>query len=175
MPPRSGRGRPVTAPPPLQVRAATAADVPTILHFIRELARYEQLEDRLDLDAERLREHLFGASPACFAWIAEVDGRAAGFALCFQTYSTFRTRPCFHLEDLFVAPEHRGRGLGLRLLRTVAAAAVARGCPRLDWQVLDWNAPAIGFYRHQGAQLLDDWRVCRLEGEALQRVAVAAG
>jgi GNAT superfamily N-acetyltransferase len=147
--------------------------VATVLRFIRELARYEQLEDRLDLDASRLHEHLFGAARACFCWLAEVGGVAAGFALCFQSYSTFRTRPCFHLEDLFVSPEHRGHGLGLMLLRTVASAAVARGCPRLDWHVLDWNKLAIDFYRRQGALLLDDWRLCRLESDALQRLASA--
>ena len=156
------------------MRAATTADVPTIARFIRELARYEQLEHQLDLDEERLREHLFGKHPACGALIAEADGGPAGFALWFQTYSTFRTRPCLHLEDLFVLPEFRGRGLGLALLRELAAVAVARDCPRLDWQVLDWNAPAIGFYEKQGARVLPDWRVCRLDGEALQKVAAAA-
>lgn len=156
------------------VRAATPADVPTIARFIRELARYEQLEHQLDLDEARLRDHLFGPHPACGALIAEADGGPAGFALWFQTYSTFRTRPCLHLEDLFVLPEFRGRGLGLALLRELAAVAVARDCPRLDWQVLDWNAPAIGFYEKQGARVLPDWRVCRLDGEALQKVAAAA-
>jgi GNAT superfamily N-acetyltransferase len=149
------------------VRAATPADVPTIARFIRELARYEQLEHQLDLDEERLRDHLFGQHPACGAI-------RQGFALWFQTYSTFRTRPCLHLEDLFVLPEFRGRGLGLALLRELAAVAVARDCPRLDWQVLDWNAPAIGFYEKQGARVLPDWRVCRLDGDALQKVAAAA-
>lgn len=156
------------------MRAATPADVPTIARFIRELARYEQLEHQLDLDEARLRDHLFGKHPACGALIAEADGGPAGFALWFQTYSTFRTRPCLHLEDLFVLPEFRGRGLGLALLRELAAVAVARDCPRLDWQVLDWNAPAIGFYEKQGARVLPDWRVCRLDGEALQKVAAAA-
>lgn len=156
------------------MRAATPADVPTIARFIRELARYEQLEHQLDLDETRLHDHLFGKHPACGALIAEADGGPAGFALWFQTYSTFRTRPCLHLEDLFVLPEFRGRGLGLALLRELAAVAVARDCPRLDWQVLDWNAPAIGFYEKQGARVLPDWRVCRLDGEALQKVAAAA-
>ncbi len=156
------------------VRAATPADVPTIARFIRELARYEQLEHQLDLDEARLRDHLFGQHPACGALIAEASGVPAGFALWFQTYSTFRTRPCLHLEDLFVLPEFRDRGLGLALLRELAAVAVARDCPRLDWQVLDWNAPAIGFYEKQGARVLPDWRVCRLDGDALQKVAAAA-
>lgn len=155
------------------VRPADPADVPQIVRFIRDLARYEQLEHQLDLDAARLREHLFGPAPSCGALLAEVAGVAAGFALYYTSYSTFRTRPCLHLEDLFVAPEFRGHGLGLGLLRAVAAVAVRLGCPRLDWNVLDWNTPAIGFYEKQGALLLPDWRVCRLEGERLVAVAAA--
>ncbi|MBL8738299.1 MAG: GNAT family N-acetyltransferase [Planctomycetes bacterium] len=158
----------------VRVRQAGPADVPVVLQFIRELARYEQLEHQLDLDAGRLAEHLFGPHPSCGALLADVDGQPAGFALHYQSYSTFRTRPCLHLEDLFVRPEHRGHGLGLQLLRATAAVAAARGCPRLDWNVLDWNEPAIGFYRRQGAVLLPDWRVCRLEGEALARLAAEA-
>ncbi|MFY9344022.1 MAG: GNAT family N-acetyltransferase [Planctomycetota bacterium] len=145
--------------------------MPAIATFIRDLARYERLEHLLDIDEGRLRSHLFGERPACGALLAESQGQPVGFALFFSNYSTFRTRPCLYLEDLFVAPEHRGRGLGLQLLRAVAAEAVARGCPRLDWSVLDWNEPAIGFYKKQGAALLSDWRTCRLEGEALARVA----
>jgi GNAT superfamily N-acetyltransferase len=158
-------------PAAVVVRAALPADVPTILRFVRDLARYEQLEHQLDLDGGRLHDHLFGASPACGALLAELPTGPVGFALYFATYSTFRMRPCLHLEDLFVVPEHRGAGIGLALLRAVAAVAVARGCPRLDWQVLDWNAPAIGFYQKQGARLLADWRVCRLEGDALHSMA----
>ncbi len=164
----------MTAAPSLLVRPAVPADVPQIATFIRDLARYEKLEHRLDLDERRLHLHLFGAVPACGALLAECDGEPAGFALFFATYSTFRTQPCLHLEDLFVRPEFRGRGVGLALLRAVAAVAVARGCPRLDWQVLDWNTSAIGFYERQGAQLLADWRVCRLDGEALAACAAAA-
>jgi GNAT superfamily N-acetyltransferase len=155
------------------VRPAGPDDAPQVAHFIRELARYERLEDQLDLDEARLRAHLGGPQPACSALLAEADGGAVGFALFFASYSTFRTRPCLYLEDLFVLPPWRGRGIGLALLRAVAAVAVARGCPRLDWSVLDWNAPAIGFYQRQGARLLTDWRLCRLEGEALQRAAAA--
>ncbi|HEX5053080.1 MAG TPA: GNAT family N-acetyltransferase [Planctomycetota bacterium] len=160
-----------SVPDPVVVRPAAPRDVPDIARFIRDLARYEKLEHQLDLDAARLHEHLFGASPACGALLAEVGGRAVGFALFFATYSTFRTRPCLHLEDLFVVPEHRGRGAGLALLRAVAAEALRRGCPRLDWNVLDWNVSAIGFYEKQGAAVLGDWRTCRLEGEALRRAA----
>jgi GNAT superfamily N-acetyltransferase len=156
------------------VRAAGPGDAAQVAHFIRELARYERLEHQLDLDLGRLAAHLGGPQPACGALLAEQDGAPVGFALFFPTYSTFRTQACMHLEDLFVLPELRGRGIGLLLLRAVAAAAVARGCPRLDWNVLDWNTDAIGFYERQGAHLLADWRVCRLEGEALQRAAAAA-
>ncbi|MCB9886788.1 MAG: GNAT family N-acetyltransferase [Planctomycetes bacterium] len=145
------------------VRAARPADVATICRFIAGLAAYERLEHQLDLDEARLHEHLFGQQPVCGALIAESGGLPIGFALYFATYSTFRTRPCMHLEDLFVEPEHRGKGAGLALLRAVADEARARGCPRLDWNVLDWNTSAIEFYEQQGAQLLPDWRVCRLE------------
>lgn len=156
------------------IRPAVATDVPHILHCIRELARYERLEHECDLDAARLREHLFGEAPVAFALIAEQQGVPVGFALCFPTYSTFKTRACLHLEDLFVLPEHRGGGHGLALLRAVAHEAVRRGCPRLGWNVLDWNEPAIGFYRAQGAELLPDWRTCRLAGAALAQMAAAA-
>ncbi len=157
------------------IRRAEPADVPHILHCIRELARYEQREHECELDAGRLREDLFGEQPIASCLIAEAGGQPVGFALCFRSYSTFKTRACLHLEDLFVFPEHRGKGLGLALLRACARAAVAQGCPRLDWTVLDWNAPAIGFYRAQGADVLPDWRTCRLTGAALHRVAAAAG
>lgn len=164
----------MTANPSLVVRPAAVGDVAQLAAFIRELARYERLEHQLDLDQQRLREHLFGEHPVCGALLAECAGKPAGFALYFDTYSTFRTQRCLHLEDLFVQPEWRGRGIGLALLRAVAGVAVARGCVRLDWNVLDWNAPAIGFYERQGARLLKDWRICRLEGEALRACASAA-
>jgi GNAT superfamily N-acetyltransferase len=164
----------MSAGPSVRIRPAVAADVPQIAAFIRDLARYEKLEHLLDLDEGRLRQHLFGPVPACGALLADCDGQPAGFALFFATYSTFRTEVCLHLEDLFVKTELRGRGIGLALLRAVAAVAVARGCPRLDWQVLDWNVSAIGFYEKQGARLLHDWRVCRLEGAALASCAAQA-
>ena len=165
--------KPAVPPGPATVRAAGPDDVPHVARFIRELARYERLEHQLDLDEGRLREHLFGARPACGALLAEVAGEPVGFALHYQSYSTFRTRPCLHLEDLFVLPPYRGGGIGLALLSAVAALAQARGCPRLEWHVLDWNAPAIAFYGKQGARLLPDWRICRLEGDALARAAAA--
>jgi GNAT superfamily N-acetyltransferase len=153
------------------IRAAVEADLPHLLHCIRELARYERLSDECEPDAERLRLHLFGSPPLCFALVAEDAGTSVGFALSFLSYSTFSTRPCLHLEDLFVLPGFRGRGHGLALLRGVAAEAVRRECARLEWNVLDWNTSAIGFYRAQGARLLDDWRTCRLDGAALAAVA----
>lgn len=153
------------------IRPAAPADVPHLLDCIRGLARYEHLEHELDLDGARLGQHLFGDAPACGAFVAETDGRVVGFALFFQTYSTFKSRPCLWLEDLFVQPDQRGHGHGLMLLRAVAQEAVRRGCPRLDWNVLDWNEPAIGFYRAQGAEVLPDWRTCRLAGAALRAMA----
>src|SRR5262245_1539457 len=120
------------------IRRATDADVPHLLHCIAELARYERLEHELELDAARLRQWLFGGAPGGFALVAEHAGRPAGFALCIWSFSTFKTARCLHLEDLFVLPELRGRGLGLALLRAVAAEAVRAGCARLAWNVLDW-------------------------------------
>jgi GNAT superfamily N-acetyltransferase len=155
----------------LSIRAARPGDEATIAGFIRDLARYEQLEHHCDPDQARLATHLFGPTPACGALLAERHGEPVGFALFFTSYSTFRTAPCLWLEDLFVSPEHRGSGVGLALLRAVAAVAVERGCPRLDWAVLDWNRLAIDFYERQGAELLSDWRVCRLQGDALRQVA----
>lgn len=153
------------------VRAARPGDEPHIARFIRDLARYEKLEHQLDLSEARLREHLFGASPACAALIAEQQGRPVGFALFFVSYSTFRCAPCLSLEDLYVDPDARGHGHGLALLRALAREAVRRGAPRLDWHVLDWNQLAIDFYRRQGADVMPDWRTCRLEGDALTRMA----
>lgn len=153
------------------IRPATVADVDHILECIRALAAYEKLSHELDLDRGALTEHLFGARPSCAALVAEQGSVPVGFALTFTSYSTFKTRPCLHLEDLFVFPEHRGRGHGDALLRAVAAEAEAMGAARLTWNVLDWNEPAIGFYRRLGAEVLPDWRTCRVEGEAIARLA----
>lgn len=157
------------------IRPATAGDVPLVLRLVRELAVYEKLEHEVDLDAGRLRAALFGPSPLAFAWIAEDEGMPVGFALAFLTFSTFRMRACLHLEDLFVLDSQRGRGHGLALLREVAREAVRRDCARLQWNVLDWNVSAIGFYEKQGARLLHDWRICRVDGEALVAMAAADG
>ena len=155
------------------IRRAEPGDLPHILRCIRELARYERLEDQLDLDEERIYGHLFGEAPIVSALIAEHLAERVGFALFFTSFSTFKTRPCLHLEDLVVLPEHRGRGHGLQLLAAVAAQAQRLGCARLTWNVLDWNEPAIGFYRARGASVLPDWRTCHLTGDALARLAEA--
>lgn len=158
---------------PLELRPATPADVPVILGFIRDLATYERLLDQVEATVERLRATLFPATgaPAAECVLALWDGAPAGFALFFPTYSTFLARPGIHLEDLFVTPVLRGRGIGGALLRHVAAIARARGCGRLEWNVLDWNAPAIAFYEGLGAQRLPEWQLCRLTGPALARLA----
>ena len=155
----------------LVIRPAEAADVPLILHLIRELAAYERDPDAVvATEADLLRDG-FGPTPRFQALIAEHDGAPAGFAFYFFAYSTWRGRPVLHLEDLFVLPEHRKKGLGLALMRRLAQIAVEASCPRFTWQVLDWNEPAIGFYRALGAEILPEWQNVRLQGEALLRLA----
>lgn len=149
------------------VRPATPDDVPVVLHLIRALARYEKLEDEVEATEPDLAEALFGPAPRVFCDLAEADGRAAGFALWFYTFSTFVGRHGLYLEDLFVEPEFRGRGIGKALIRHLARRCVAERLGRFEWSVLDWNEPAIQFYRAQGARLLGDWTVCRVDGEAL--------
>ena len=156
---------------PGEIRPARPGDEPHIARFIRDLARYEKLEHQLDLSEARLTEHLFGKSPVCSALLVEHDGRPVGFALFFTSYSTFWCKPCLFLEDLYVDPGFRGHGYGLALLKALAAEAIARDYPRLDWHVLDWNQLAIDFYERQGATVMPDWRTCRFEGDALQRMA----
>ncbi|MBK6728250.1 MAG: GNAT family N-acetyltransferase [Xanthomonadales bacterium] len=156
------------------LRTATPEDLALILGFIRDLATYEKLLDQVVADAPSLQAALFGAHPQAEVVIAERDGSAAGFALYFHNFSTFRGRRGLYLEDLFVRPEHRGAGIGKALLAHLAKLAIERGCARFEWAVLDWNAPAIGFYQSLGAHVLDDWRVCRLDGEALARLAASA-
>jgi GNAT superfamily N-acetyltransferase len=153
------------------IRSASAADVPLILTFIRDLATYEKLLHEVVATEETLRRTLFSNPPAAHVVIAEVDGRPAGFALYFFNYSTFLARPGLYLEDLFVKPEFRGHGTGKTLLLHLAKIANARGCGRLEWAVLDWNEPAKGFYRSLGAVQLDDWRIFRLTGPALAQYA----
>lgn len=155
------------------IRPATSDDVPTIARLIRALAEYERLADQVVLDEEHLREHLFGPRPFAEVLLAEDDGSVVGFALFFHNYSTFQGKPGIYLEDLFVVPEKRGGGHGKALLRAVARLAVERNCGRMEWAVLNWNEPSIGFYRSLGATPLDDWTTYRLTGEALLRVGAA--
>ena len=153
------------------IRSATAADVPLVLAFIRDLAAYEKLLSDVVATEESLRRTLFGGQPAAQVVIAEVAGQPAGFALYFFNYSTFLAQPGLYLEDLFVKPEFRGHGVGKALLLRLARIANERGCGRMEWAVLDWNEPAKGFYRRLGAVPLDDWRVMRLTGVALTQYA----
>jgi GNAT superfamily N-acetyltransferase len=155
------------------IRSAEKADVPLILEFIRALAAYEREPDAVSATEDDLLRHGFGPNPFYFCLIAERNGRAAGFALYFFNYSTWKGRPGLYLEDLFVLPELRGLGIGKALLERVAAVAVEKECPRLQWEVLDWNTPAIDFYRAMGAEFLDEWRNVRVSGNALLRLAGA--
>jgi GNAT superfamily N-acetyltransferase len=144
------------------IRTATPADVPEILRLIRELAVYEKLEHLVVGTDATLRESLFGPHPAAEAILAEVEGRAVGFALYFTTFSTFLCKPGIHLEDLFVEPGHRGSGIGRALLRHLARLAVRRGCGRLEWNVLDWNTPSIRFYESLGGTIMKEWQLVRM-------------
>jgi GNAT superfamily N-acetyltransferase len=163
-----------TTPPPT-LRLATAADVPQILAFIRALAEYERLLDQVVATEGGLRAALFGPRPYAEVVLAEDDGRPLGFALFFHTFSTFLGQPGIYLEDLFVVPEARGRGVGRALLGHLARLAVERGCGRVEWAVLDWNAPAIGFYERLGATPNSEWTVYRLTGASLATLASATG
>jgi GNAT superfamily N-acetyltransferase len=156
------------------IRIATTADVAQILAFIRALAAYEREPDAVTATEEGLLRDGFGPNPFYSCLIAEYDGRAAGFALYFFNYSTWMGRPGIYLEDLFVEPEFRGLGIGKALLERVAAIAVEKNCPRLQWEVLDWNTPAIEFYRAMGAEFMDEWRNVRITGEALVNLAAPA-
>jgi GNAT superfamily N-acetyltransferase len=154
------------------IRLATAADVPQILDFIRALAVYERApEDAVTATEAGLLRDGFGPHPFYQCLIADHDGKPAGFALYFFNYSTWRGGPGIYLEDLFVRPEMRGLGIGKTLLQRVAAAALEKGCQRVQWEVLDWNTPAVDFYSAMGAEFLDEWRNVRIEGEPLVRLA----
>jgi len=155
----------------MEIREATEADVPLILQFIRDLAIYEKLEHRVIATEASLRQTLFGNPRFAEVVFASVDGVEAGFALFFHNYSTFLGQPGIYLEDLFVKPEMRGRGIGKSLLAFLARLAKERGCGRVEWAVLDWNKPSIDFYRRLGAVALDDWLIYRLTGDALDQLA----
>lgn len=156
------------------IRDCHPDDAETLANLIRALAIYEKLEHEARATPDDLRRHLFGPRPAAGAILAEADGGAVGFALFFPTFSTFRGQPGLYLEDLFVLPDHRGRGIGKALIAAVAAEAIARGGGRLEWAVLDWNAPSIAFYRALGAAPLDDWTTYRIADEPLARLAASA-
>ena len=157
----------------LRIESAGIRDLPLILGLIKALAEYERLAHEVEAAEAGLRESLFGATPHAEAVIARVGSEAVGFAVWFHSYSTFLSRPGLYLEDLFVLPEWRGRGIGRALLCHLARIARERDCGRMEWSVLDWNDRAIGFYRSIGARAMDEWTVYRLTGEALDRLAKA--
>ena len=159
----------------MHLRPATIEDCPLILDLIRELADFERLLHEVEATVEGLQAHLFGAQPRAEALIVEADGAVAGFALYFHNFSTFLGKPGLYLEDLYIRPAFRGRGYGRRVMQALARIALERGCGRFEWSVLDWNTPAIEFYRSLGAQPMSDWTVQRVSGEALVALAGAAG
>jgi GNAT superfamily N-acetyltransferase len=156
---------------PLSIRFATSLDADLIAGFVRALAEYEREPEAVEVTAEVLRKQMESADPPFECLIAEQDGAAVGFALFFRNYSTWRGRPGLFLEDLFVAPESRRQGVGRALLRSLAAIAVERGWARMEWSVLDWNAPAQRFYRSLGAEPLAAWTTWRLSGDGLERLS----
>jgi len=155
----------------LRIEGATVRDAGLVLSLIRALAEYEHLGDEVVATEEALKQSLFGPSPQAEVLIARVAGEAVGFALFFHNYSTFLGRKGLYLEDLFIRGEHRGKGYGRALLAHLAGIALARGCGRLEWSVLDWNAPAISFYRSLGALPMDAWTVFRVSGDRLRALA----
>lgn len=155
----------------LTIRRATSDDAAIVLGFIRELATYEREPNAVQTTLESLGSQLSSPTPPFECLLAEADGEPRGFALYFQNYSTWRGRPGIYLEDLFVSESARGRGIGKALLREVARIAVARGCARMEWAVLDWNQPAIDFYAALGATPMSEWTVFRLSDEPLNRLA----
>jgi GNAT superfamily N-acetyltransferase len=155
----------------ISIRSAVRDDADLILGFICALSEYEKLRHEVRADAMMLDEHLFGTHPMAEVLIGEIDGVPCGFALFFHNFSTFEGKPGLYLEDLFVEPEARGSGLGKALLAKLAGLALERGCARMEWSVLDWNEPAIAFYRSIGAKPMDEWTVQRLDGAALRQLA----
>ena len=155
----------------LSIRSASAEDIPLIAQFIRDLAEYERLAHEVRFDEAVLEAKLFGPRPYAEVLIGEIDGAPQGFAIFFHNFSTFEGKPGIYLEDLFVRPEARGSGLGKALLKRLAALAVERDCARLEWSVLDWNEPAIQFYKSLGAKPMDEWTIYRVDGGALGELA----
>ncbi len=158
----------------LSIRPATSADLPLIAQFIRDLAEYERLAHEVRFDEAVLGDRLFGARPYAEVLIGEIDGSPQGFALFFHNFSTFEGKPGVYLEDLFVRPEARGSGLGKALLAALAQIAIERDCARLEWWVLDWNDPAIQFYKKLGAKPMDEWTTFRVDGDTLRAIAKGA-
>lgn len=152
------------------IRKATVDDVPLILDFIKALAVYEKMADDVEATEEQLASNLFGDEPQAEVLIAEWAGEPAGFALFFHNFSTFRGKRGLYLEDLFVKPDFRGKGIGKALLQELAGIAVARDCGRFEWAVLDWNSSAIAFYESMGARVVHEWKICRVDGDALKRL-----
>jgi GNAT superfamily N-acetyltransferase len=151
-----------------RLRPAEPRDVEAIVGLIRGLAEFEKLTHLLQVTPEKLGPHLFGPKPVAEAFVAEVDGAIVGFALFFTNFSTFLAQPGLYLEDLYVLPSHRGRGIGEAMLNRLARLAVERGYGRFEWSVLDWNEHAIRFYQRMGATVMPDWRICRIAGPALE-------
>ena len=162
-----------TLRPGVTLRPASRDDVPLILALIRELAEYEREPDAVQTDEAMLAANLFGDAPGAEVVIADVDGRPAGFALFFHNFSTWLGRRGLYLDDLFVRPEHRGRGVGQVRMTYLAKLAVERGCGRFEWWVLDWNTPALDFYRRLGAAPMDEWTVQRVSGDAVLALAAS--
>ncbi len=156
----------------LKLRPAAPEDVPTLFGLIQALAEYEKLAPAVTGNVEALKAHLFGAHPYVEAIIAEYGGETAGFALFFVNYSTFLTQPGIYLEDLFVLPQYRRKGIAKEILGYLAKIALERGYGRLEWSVLDWNSNAIAFYEQMGAEVLPDWRICRVTGEKLNQLSI---
>jgi GNAT superfamily N-acetyltransferase len=151
------------------IRAAEPTDLPQIVRLIQELAEFEHLSHLCEVTAEKLEPHLFGPRPVAECLLGEVEGEAVGFALFYSNFSTFLAKPGLYLEDLYVRPAHRRSGLGKALLVHLAQLACERGCGRFEWTVLNWNEDAIRFYEKLGAEVMPDWRICRLSGDALQK------
>lgn len=154
-------------PPTLAIRPATPADIPALVDLIKALADYEKLAHEVTGHPDDLAAALFGDRPYAEALLAWVDGQSVGMALFFHNFSTFLMKPGIYLEDIFVYPEYRGQGIGKALLVHLGKLALARGCGRFEWSVLDWNTPAIAFYQSMGAEIKPEWQTCRVTGEAL--------
>ena len=152
------------------IRPAVKADAPKILQLIKDLALYEKAPNEAIATLEQIEQTLFSDRPSAYAHVAEVDGEVVGISIWFLNYSTWLGKPGIYLEDLYVDPEHRGKGLGLALLKELATICVERGYERLQWWVLDWNEPSIEFYKSLGAEAMDEWTVYRVSGEALRKL-----